>query len=828
MTPRDCLENEARFWLVTPVTLPPLQRLAPLAFAVLLTSTAADAAVDSPKSNSVGMTLHLIEGGRFIMGSDARENGLSKAFPLHTNTQFFGNAETPAHVTWITKPIWMGETEVTVGQWKQFIDATGYVTTAEKNGEGIIGWAPTPEDKPLYQSHDFERKPEFSWRNPGFPQTDSHPVVGVSFEDVQAFLKWLSKKEGATYRLPTEAEWEFACRAGTTSWFSFGDEPRGVVHRHGNLGNVELEKHRKHSVERQWLLDWDKEPEDGHIFTSPVGSYEPNALGLRDLHGNVWEWCADLWLDTYYQHFDAPERTLPRVAAIDPVNESEPQTDANHFRTIRGGSWYNGPIVCRSSNRSYWDEPDAACYLGFRVVREADPAISSRAREALEKENAARTALEQAGAKFFASRGINLEVRFDGETLTSDALQLLAAIPDLESLSLGQKKPFTVSNTDLEAIAAIASLKSLDFRSSFEIAEADLSILAKLPLLESLSFSRSTSLNDADLAELASLENLRTFRCYGTTGGLTDEGIVHLARNHSLETLDLFETDASGSFLNQFTACPIASLSLTKRYDAEPRLTDEHARLLANFPALIRLQLNEQGTLTDPTLLVIGKLTQLEELTLHGCRGFSANGFAPLGQLTHLRTLNLQSTAAGDEAANAIADIPRLQSLRLGSEGLTDRGIARLADLFSLENLYIETCAITDVGLESLGRINRLKQLDLGAPTITGSGLGALTRLPELSDLRLRCPALTNAVFEQLVFAKSLRKLRLVERGWQPPAALTDEGLLALAPATWLTELWLPRNDTGLTEDGMNALKPHLPKTNIIPYSVEWKKPDPS
>ncbi|MCB1228630.1 MAG: SUMF1/EgtB/PvdO family nonheme iron enzyme [Verrucomicrobiae bacterium] len=792
-------------------------------FAFLVSLAEADSETET---NSLGMTLRLLEGGRYVCGTDARERGLAQAFPLSVNAQFFGNPETPAHVTWITKPFWIGATEVTVGQWKKFVAETGHVTSAEKNGEGIIGWSPTPEEAPLYQSHDFERKPEFTWKNPGFPQDDSHPVVGVSWEDVQAFLTWLSKKEGVKYRLPTEAEWEFACRAGTDTWFSFGDEPRGQIHQFANLGNVELEKHRKHSVERQWLLDWDTEPADGHVFTAPVGQYQPNDFGLYDMHGNVWEWCADLWLDTYYHHWDWPDRGQPRGIAVDPVNESEPQTEANRFRTIRGGSWYNGPVICRSSNRTYWDEPDAAAYLGFRVVREADPNISTTAREAYEREREALAAVTNSGGELRSADGLTLQVSLEGDPIDLSVLGMLPRVPSIDSLSLGPRKTTPLTNADLEAIAKATSIRQLDFKGSFDLSEADLSILTRLPTLESVSFSRSTTVSDAELAELSNLKTLKVFRCYGTSGNITDAGLTQLAGNRSLETLEVFETSANGSFLEAFAGCPLRSLSFTSNYQGNPVFGDEQAKALARFPGLTQLFLNGQGLLSELTLLTVGNLTQLEELGLHGCTGFSPSGFGPLGKLAKLRTLNLQATHAGDKALTAIAAVPRLQSLRIGSETaqITDEGFATLTESFSLESLYIENSDATDRGLEYLGRVNRLETLDLGSRKITGTGLGPITRLPELRDLRLRCPELTNVVFEQLARARSLKKLRLVERGWRPPAALSDDGLTAISRATWLTELWLPRNDTGLTEAGMNALKPLMPKTSVIPYTVDWNK----
>lgn len=783
-------------------------------------------AENTTETNSLGMKLRLLEGGRFVCGTDARENGLAKAFPLSVNTQFFGNPETPAHVTWITQPFWIGTTEVTVSQWKNFTEETGYITTAEKNGEGIIAWSPTPEDAPLYQSHDFERKPEFTWKNPGFSQDDTHPVVGVSWEDIQAFLTWLSKKEGVKYRLPTEAEWEFACRAGTNTWFSFGDEPRGQVHQYANLGNAELEKHRKHSAERQWLLDWDKEPADGNIFTAPVGQYQPNNFGLYDMHGNVWEWCADLWLDTYYHKWDWPDRGQPRGIAVDPVNESEPQTEANQFRTIRGGSWYNGPVICRSSNRTYWDGPDAAAYLGFRVVREADPAISTTARDAYEREREALAAISEAGGELRSSDGLVLQVVLEGDLLDLSVLEMLQRIPSIESLTLGPRKTTTLTNANLEAIAGAASIRQLDFKGAFDLSEVDLSILTRLQALESLSFSRSTAFSDGELAELSNLKTLKVFRCYGAAGDITDAGLTKLSGNRSLETLEIFESSANGSFLQAFAGCPLKTLSFTPANQGMAGFGDEQAKALAQFSELTQLFLNGQTRLTDPTLETIGELTQMEELGLHGCTGFSPSGFGPLGKFTKLRTLNLQRTAAGDQALTAIAAIPRLQSLRIGSEEaqITDEGFFTLTESFSLESLYIENCDATDNGLEHLGRVNRLESLDLGSRRISGTGLGPIARLPELRDLRLRCPELTNVAFEQLARARSLKKLRLVERGWRPPAALSDEGLSAISRATWLTELWLPRNDTGITEAGINALKNLMPKTSVIPYSVEWNK----
>ena len=166
-------------------------------------------------TDSVGTKFRLITGGRFIQGTTGGERRLQQAFPLSTAGQFFGNAEEPAHVTWITRPFYMAETEVTVAQFRAFVEATNYETSAEQGDATMAGWQPSPQDTPLYQSRDFVRDRKFTWKNPGFAQTDGHPVVGISWVDAKAYCEWLTRKDGVSYRLPTEAEWELTCRAGT-------------------------------------------------------------------------------------------------------------------------------------------------------------------------------------------------------------------------------------------------------------------------------------------------------------------------------------------------------------------------------------------------------------------------------------------------------------------------------------------------------------------------------------------------------------------------------------------------------------------------------------
>ena len=191
-----------------------------------------------------------------------------------------------------------------------------------------------------------------SWRAPGFPQKDSHPVVVVSWNDAVAFCRWLSRKEHQTYRLPTEAEWEYCCRAGTTTPFSSGGKYNDLF-KAGNAIDLSFMKHfpkvRAKRIETP--------PSDGYVFTAPVGSFIPNNFGLFDMHGNAGEWCQD-WYGTY----DAAPITDP----------TGPIQGLDHL--ARGGSFL-WSLSDRSSTRGSNQASYRAVDLGFRIALDiAEPA----------------------------------------------------------------------------------------------------------------------------------------------------------------------------------------------------------------------------------------------------------------------------------------------------------------------------------------------------------------------------------------------------------------------------------------------------------------------
>jgi formylglycine-generating enzyme required for sulfatase activity len=288
-------------------------------------------------ADGIEIKLVRIPAGTFMMGS--------KLSPAEVAQKYGGNEgwykeEHPRHKVRITHPFHMGQTHVTVDQFAAFVKDSGYKTDAEK-----AGWSAVFEirdGKP-----DFKKEDGASWRKPGFEQKGDHPVVQVSWNDAKAFCDWLSKKSGKTVRLPTEAEWEYACRAGTTTAYPWGDKAddgKGWA----NAGDQSLWKPlHKSGIPDEFFFSWD----DGFVFTSPVGRFKPNAFGLHDMVGNAWQWCSD-WYGDY-----------EKGAATNPTGPA-----TGRFRVLRGGSWSDNASFCRSARRSFYTPSYRYRNCGFRVV----------------------------------------------------------------------------------------------------------------------------------------------------------------------------------------------------------------------------------------------------------------------------------------------------------------------------------------------------------------------------------------------------------------------------------------------------------------------------
>jgi eukaryotic-like serine/threonine-protein kinase len=269
--------------------------------------------VDVEITNSIGMKLRLIPPGQFLMGSPDDEPGREAQ-------------EGPQHQVVITRPFYMGVHDVTVGQFKAFVKAKGYLTEAEK-GQGA--WQPSPDGF-------WKQDPQVNWQNPRFEQGDDHPIVCVSWNDAKAYCDWLSEREGKKYTLPTEAEWEYACRAGSNTRFSFGDDDQ-------ELGEYA----------------WSNANSKGK--THPVGQKRPNAWDLYDMEGNVSRWTADWHTGDYYQKSPQQDPPGPRAGTIG-------------TRVLRGGNWWWGANESRAAHRNgdFWHPWQSATNIGFRVVQVGD------------------------------------------------------------------------------------------------------------------------------------------------------------------------------------------------------------------------------------------------------------------------------------------------------------------------------------------------------------------------------------------------------------------------------------------------------------------------
>lgn len=333
----------------------------PVELALLLTLAAGTAGAEPPLvENSLGMKFVLVPAGEFLMGNDASPEELARDFPGYERERFLKLAdEAPVHRVRISRAFYLGQHEVTVGQFRRFLAASGYVPESIADGTGGYGYNPDYDPAQSARGDAFEgRDPKYSWRNPGFVQGDDHPVVNVTWHDALALARWLSATEGVRYRLPTEAEWEYACRAGTRTHYYSSDAPGGLA-AIANVFDTDAA-----APWPQWA-DRALPARDGHAFTAPVGSFAPNAFGLHDMLGNVWEWVADWHGDDYYAGSPSADPQGPATGAV---------------RVRRGGSWHTWTLYARCAFRN-WNTPQTRYTLvGMRLLRELADQDASRKR----------------------------------------------------------------------------------------------------------------------------------------------------------------------------------------------------------------------------------------------------------------------------------------------------------------------------------------------------------------------------------------------------------------------------------------------------------------
>ena len=257
---------------------------------------------DTLTSGGSGPKMVVLPAGEFIMGPSPDE-------PLQLDK------EKPLHKVTINNPFAISQFEITFAEYDQFVAASGYRKPSDK-GWGTAHWG----------------------RN-------NMPVFDVTWHDAQRYIEWLSEQTGEHYRLPSEAQWEYAARAGTTTAFHTGDcihTDQANFHGRYEFGDCPL-------------------PPTYRGKTTPVGSFEPNAWGLYDVHGNMFEWTRDCWHSSYH---GAPDNGSAWMDEGNNVNCER--------RVLRGGSWSGRPADIRSAARSNNDANFKSIFIGFRVVRVLD------------------------------------------------------------------------------------------------------------------------------------------------------------------------------------------------------------------------------------------------------------------------------------------------------------------------------------------------------------------------------------------------------------------------------------------------------------------------
>jgi formylglycine-generating enzyme required for sulfatase activity len=586
-------------------------------------------------TNSIGMKLRLIPPGRFAMGSSKEQIDfwLKQTDDGWVRSQLDG--EGPQHEVEVTQPFYTGVTEVTVGQFRQFVMAQEYKTQAERLG-GAYRHPPNVARKLDVGTN---------WLNPGFAQTDDHPVVCVSWNDAVEFCKWLGKQEGKNYRLPTEAEWECSGRAGSRSRWCFGDN-EGELYNYARIGGNS----------------------QGHTW--PVAGLSENAWGLHDMYGNVWEWCQDVYDANYY-------RTSPL--------KDPPGAGAGWTRVARGGSWGDAPVFCRSANRSQIHLLEPHNNLGFRVVLVVSPPAGVRpGSKAKDKPSSTAMApLTDADAQRIAALPAEQQV----EEVRKELMRRNPGFDGkmehkIEGGVVTEFKIVTDKVTDISPIRVWSDLRMLDCGGT--LTDKPNGLLADLKPLEGMNLAAltilhlsNTKVSDAGMVLFKDCKKLTTLGLFYSQVG--DAGLIHFKDCKALTDLNLGWTKVTDAGLANFKDCKVlANLWLHNTQVGDGGMVHfQECKALTN--------LNLSGTkVSDAGLAHFKDCKNLKGLYLADTQ-VGNTGLAHLKGML-LRDLWIQNTGITD--LTPLHGMP-LEEIRLTPKNIT-RGLDILRDMKSLKTIGID------------------------------------------------------------------------------------------------------------------------------------------
>ncbi len=743
--------------------------------------------------NSIGMQMTLIPPGEFLMGSSDADIALALKIAEETKLDTNGvnriQEERPQHRVRITQPFRLAAHEVTIGQFAKFVEQAKYKTQAEEFGGNS---ATTKSDE--VKSDNLK----LTWRTPGQTVTDDSPVTQVSWNDAVAFCNWLSGQEKLDlcyqrdgdswtlltkangYRLPTEAEWEYACRAGTTTQFWFGDDWQ----EHDKYGwSNNNASNRPHSV----------------------GSLPANPFGLYDMHGNVWEWCHD-WFG-----FDC--EWYGKSPSDDPFGPSK----CSH-RVGRGGSWYYMPASSRSSSRFNGPPSYRNDNRGIRPVLSSVGAQSSTASVTPQpsvpaaasttklfmhdpafpqwvKDVQAMSAEKQIEA--VSKKLVELNPGFDGKLTGWEQ----SATPRIEN-GIVTELGFSTNNvSDISPVRALTGMKSLSCpgsgRGKGRLSDLlplqgmalrklncgyttvlDFSPLRGMPLLYLGCFSTELS----DLSPLVDCQSLEVLGVPGTKVTVADVTALQKALPKcKIEWDNPAKTTPpeQPSTPIQWTNLKIAvwviehggtlwigdKQNISKREDLPPgeiqsitlvtfkntqQIGDNEAALMAQWSAIPGMVL-ENTKVTDAGLRMLaslklgGSLSAIgESITGEGFEAFagkpigtivvtraqfSPNGWQALAQIGLTKIWYVTHSNFDDDACQEIVRRhPEIEAFHANETRVTDRSLLTLADQKNLRRLHLAGTKISDGGLAALKRSAGLTLLTITGTKVTPAGVAALQK----------------------------------------------------------------------------------------------------
>jgi serine/threonine protein kinase/formylglycine-generating enzyme required for sulfatase activity/Flp pilus assembly protein TadD len=616
-------------------------------------------------TNSIGMKFVLIPSGEFMMGSTAREIAECVEQNRVWNDGVFGEwlqHETPQHRVRITRPFYLGRYEVTQEQYKKIVGVNPSWFSIQGAGAAHVAG----ED------------------------TSNYPVEHVSYNDAIDFCRKLSELLPQTktiYRLPTSAEWEYACRAGTVSSWYFGNNEKDCEANGWFAANFIIGAGEYDIVKRYGY------------HTHPVGKKLPNPWGLFDLLGNVSEKTSDLASLDYYR--------------VSPKDDPRGSGASDRFIS-RGGCWLRPALQGRSASQLHasgssnrlWD-------IGFRVVCEIPPraqvvpkTVPSDAGDPHDRD-AALWVLSM-GGKVIVSVGGQERGVSDASQLPKDAFRVV--VVDLKDIK-------AVNDENLANLRSLTACRHLNLDGT-GITDVGLKYLKDLDSLEQLRICYTLTTSQG----LKHLRRLKSLRCLIMVGArLDDAGVEVLKEFPSLTTLEI-----TG---NSLTDASMAHLGSMKRLKGilfgYTGITNRGFEYLRDMPELEGLWIVHLRLVDGQGVVKLANLPNLKILYTENVP-LDDSQLKELTRLKKLTILGLSGSKVTDSGLESLKGFPELMELGLGNTPVTDSGMASLLNLPRLGTLSLDRTQVSDKGLEVLQRIGRLKDIQLTETKVTAAGVAKL------------------------------------------------------------------------------------------------------